>query len=78
MCDGPTERELLEVRVQAALVAIGSVLGATIAPSERVRIRKQAERSTTYVPEWINDDEALRVYYFTQLASVFDDLLGDH
>ena len=77
MCDGPTERELLEVRVHVALVAIGSVLRATIAPDERVSIRRQMERIVTYVPEWIDDNEALRVYYFTQLSSVFDDLLGD-
>ena len=76
MPDNPTEHELFEIRVQAALVAIGSVLRATIPLTDRVRIRRDIERSTTYVPEGIDQDETLRAYYFAQLTSVIDDLLG--
>ena len=63
MSKNPTEHELFEIRVQAALVAIGSVLRATIPLTERVRIHRQIERSTTYVPEGVDQDERLRAYY---------------
>ena len=76
MPDNPTERELFEIRVQAALIAIGSVFRATIPLTDRVRIHREIERSTTYIPEGIDKDERLRAYYFAQLASVIDDLLG--
>ena len=76
MSKNPTEHELFEIRVQAALVAIGSVLRATIPLTERVRIHRQIERSTTYVPEGVDQDERLRAYYIAQLTSVIDDLLG--
>ena len=76
MTDNPMERELFEIRVQAALIAIGSVLRATIPITDRVQIRREIERSPTYVPERIDQDEGLRAYYFAQLTSVIDDLLG--
>ena len=73
--DDPTEYELFEVRVQAALVVFASVLRSKLSQSDRAKIRRDVARTLTYIPERIDKDERLRAYYVAQLDSVFDDLL---